>query len=134
MENLIKLGLIKGRHQLPIEQYIVEESQLNVFTKKELQPIVKKGIEDILPLYELWGENYEVGYVNTYWQDKDKNRIEEYKLPTILLYITGLTIVTLIAVELLTKGGYNVEIMGFNPNTQQYYLQGVFNKNSIKHS
>ena len=132
MEDIIKLGLIKGRHELPVENYIVEESELNVFTKEELQPIVEKGIKKYLELYTLCTYAYEIVEPSVEWWNKDKKGISSYNIPTIQLYITGLTIVTLIAVEILINGGYDVEIMGFNPITKEYYSQGLFKKKDIE--
>lgn len=130
--NIIKLGLIKGRHPLPVENYIVEESQLSSFTKEKLEPIIKKGIEKYIELYTLYTYTYEITEPSVEWRDKEQKPIDNYKLPKVQLYITGLTIVTLIAVELLTNGGYDVEIMGFNPNTKEYYGQGFFKKKDIE--
>ena len=128
----IKLGLIRGRHLLPVENYIVEESQLTVFTKEELEPIIRKGILKYVDLYTLTTYSYEISCPSVEWRDKENNYIEDYKLPTVQLYITGLTIVTLIATEILINSGYNVDIIGFNPNSKKYYNQGTFKKKDIK--
>ncbi len=53
MENIIELGLIKGRHLLPVQNYIIEESELTVFTKEQISPIVKKGIEKYIKKYNV---------------------------------------------------------------------------------
>jgi hypothetical protein len=129
MENTIKLGLIKGRHPLPVKNYILEETEITEFTKEKLEPIVKQGLKklNIAKYRALFSENY---YQYT---DSNYNNAKEEEIPHIQLYITGLTIVTLIVVEILNSWQYDVEIMGFNPNTQEYYSQGVFYKNSIKH-
>ena len=89
------LGLIKGRHELPVEDYILEDCE--EFTKDKLQPIISNRLNEL-----------------------------DIKENTINLYITGLTIVTLIAVEELKKMNKIVNIYGFNPNIQEYYLQGTF--------
>lgn len=46
-KNVIKLGLIKGRHPLPVEKYILKESEIKAFTKKELQPLIEKSLEGL---------------------------------------------------------------------------------------
>ena len=91
-----KLGLIKGRHDLPVKEYILEE-ECTEFTKAKLQPIITKRLQNI----------------NFYDDNVD-------------LYITGLTIVTLTAVEELKKMDKIVHVYGYNPNTKKYYYQGTF--------
>jgi hypothetical protein len=128
MENIIKLGLINGRHPLPVENYIIEESELNSFTKEELKPIIENGLK------KLNIQKYRTLLSNCYYQytDKDYNNIKEEDIPRIELYITGLTIVTLVTLEILNYWQYDVDIIGFNPVTKEYYSQGIFNKNSNK--
>ena len=127
-DNRIKLGLIKGRHPLPVENYILEQSEITDFTKDKLEPIIKKGIEKYVPLGELVTYAYEIMSPYVVWRINNK---PVDKFPNVKLYITGLTIVSLIAVEILTNGGYDVEIMGFNPETQKYYSQGTFKAKTI---
>ena len=38
----LNIGLIKGRHELPVDDYIIEK-EVSVFTKNELILIFKKG-------------------------------------------------------------------------------------------
>lgn len=98
----IKLGLIKGRHPLPVDKYILEE-EVQQYTKDELLPLVIQGLN-----------NLEI----TDHASTNKQPID--------LYLTGLTIVSLVTVELLTAWGYSVDVYGFNPNTKEYYKQGTF--------
>ncbi|APC82219.1 hypothetical protein [Clostridium botulinum] len=123
-KNVIKLGLIKGRHPLPVEKYILKESEIKAFTKKELQPLIEKSLEGlgIKKYYSFLDE-----CLLSFW-DKENNEINIDDIPQIQLYITGLTIVTLVTLELLNKWCYDVEIIGFNPNTKEYYSQGLFKK------
>ncbi|MBD5589117.1 hypothetical protein [Clostridium botulinum] len=123
-KNVIKLGLIKGRHPLPVEEYVLEESEIKAFTKKELQPLIKESLEKlgIKKYYSFVDE-----CLLSFW-DKENNEINIDDIPQVQLYITGLTIVTLVTLELLNKWCYDVEIIGFNPNTKEYYSQGLFKK------
>ncbi|WP_031368526.1 hypothetical protein, partial [Clostridium botulinum] len=123
-ENVIKLGLIKGRHPLPVEKYVLEESEIKAFTKKELQPLIKESLEKLgIKQYYPFVDECLVSF----WDIKD-NQINVDDIPQIQLYITGLTIVTLTTLELLNKWCYDVEIIGFNPNTKKYYSQGLFKR------
>ncbi|HCL4447260.1 TPA: hypothetical protein N2D16_002865 [Clostridium botulinum] len=123
-ENVVKLGLIKGRHPLPVEEYILKENEIKDFTKKKLQPLIEKSLEEL-------GIKKYYPFVDEcllYFYDKEDNEINIDNIPQIQLYITGLTIVTLTTLELLNQWCYDVEIMGFNPNTKEYYSQGLFKK------
>lgn len=97
--NNIKIGTIKGRHPLPVDYYILEAT-IPKFTKGELLIDVKEGIDKI-PL--------------TSTVDL-----------TVDLYPTGLTIVTLVVVEVLKEKGATINIFGFNPDNGTYYYQGTF--------
>lgn len=121
MKNIIKLGLIEGRHPLPVEKYVMEESKIKDFTKETLQPLVKQGLEKCgIKEYEMFENECLVSF------SYNGIKIDREDIPTIQLYITGLTIVTLVTLELLNSWCYEVEIMGFNPNTKEYYSQGLF--------
>lgn len=121
------LGLIKGRHDLPVEQYILTD-EVNVYTKKEIKPMVvnglrKLGIKPSTILYD---------YTDIYLGGKIVNpTVWEGEATTVNLYITGLTIVTLVAVEILNTWGYNVNIFGYNPEIKEYYCQGEFLRPSV---
>lgn len=120
--NEIILGLIKGRHSLPVEKYIIEEGELTVFTKDEIVPLIENGLKKLnIKQYKLFRNSY------SYWWEYNGEKVTK-GIPTIKLYITGLTIVTLCTVEILNQWGYDVNIMGFNPNEQKYYSQGTFLK------
>lgn len=118
----IVLGLIKGRHALPVENYIVEETELKVFTKEKINSIIINGLNKLqINQYKCFHSEY------GYWWEYNGDKITK-EIPSIKLYITGLTIVTLCAVEILNQWGYDVDIMGYNPTTQEYYSQGIFYK------
>ncbi len=97
-----KLGLIKGRHPLPVDDYIVDW-EVKKFTKKELAPKILERLEKL-------------GVMQLSFTAPEH----------VKLYLTGLTIVALTTIELLIKLGYIVHVMGFNPETQEYYEQGIF--------
>jgi len=92
-----KIGLIKGRHPLPVDEYILQ-GEVTDFSPEAVQAGVIEGISSL---------NLKIG------QEID-------------LYITGLTIVSLFAVDHLRRMGITVNVYGYNPSTGEYYLQGVF--------
>ena len=107
--NNLNLGLIKGRHPLPVDAYVIE-SEVKDFTQKALEPLVREGLtrNGLEPQEYIEGWGFSANSL------------------TVNLYLTGLTIVSLIAVRTLNNWGYNVLVYGFNPNTQEYYPQGKF--------
>ena len=96
------IGTIKGRHKLPTLKHIIN-GDIELYTKEELLPVVLDGL-DKLKLFKI------------------PPRSEE-----IQLYITGLTIVTLVIMEELISRGYTVYVMGYSPIIKEYYVQGKFN-------
>ena len=123
----IKIGLIKGRHPLPVDHYILTED-VTFFTDKELAPEIKDGIEKIVPLFTHYVTAVTESWFDTKWEDSKGYIVEQSTLPKIKLYITGLTIVTLIAMDFLRKGGYDIEVMGYDPVKKTYYSQGLFKR------
>ena len=103
-ETTITLGLIKGRHPLPVKDYILEH-ECSDFSKSKLEPEI---IERLISL----------GFKNCLKCEKC--------IATVNLYITGLTIVSLITVNLLNSWGYDVNVYGYDPINNKYYNQGLF--------
>ena len=119
----LNIGLIKGRHELPVDDYIIEK-EVSVFTKNELIPIIEDGCKRLgLRTHEFSWANEDL-YITGAGSISPATWTEEATI--INLYLTGLTIVSLTAVEYLNKLGYNVAVFGFNPNTKEYYEQGFF--------
>lgn len=77
MEKIqVSLGAIKGRHELPVKEYVIDE---------DLQDVT-----DIVAIEEK---------VDSYFEKLNKE-YKEAKLQ-IILYVTGLTVVTLAVVNLV---------------------------------
>lgn len=109
--NKIKLGLIIGRHPLPVDSYIITDD-ITEYTKDALEPLVVEG---------LMRNGLEPDkYINGWSVDGNEHALE------IDLYLTGLTIVSLVAVNVLNRWGYTVNVVGFNPICKEYYSQGTF--------
>ena len=94
------IGLIRGRHPLPVDEYFFDSS-LEVFTKGEI--------------LERYGQSLREKIRNL----KKNNYFE------VNLYITGLTIACLVVVEMLRGEGITVHIYGYDP-LAKYYYQGTF--------
>ena len=120
----LNIGLIKGRHELPVDDFIIE-NELTIYTKNELIPIIEDGCKRLGLLRHHSGHSDDSLYIIGAGHISPSTWTEE--AVTINLYLTGLTIVSLTAVEYLTRRlGYNVAVYGFNPYTKEYYEQGYF--------
>ena len=121
----LNIGLIRGRHELPPVQDYLIENELTIYTKNELIPIIEDGCKRLGLLRHHSGHSDDSLYIIGAGHISPSTWTEE--AVTINLYLTGLTIVSLTAVEYLTRRlGYNVAVYGFNPYTKEYYEQGYF--------
>lgn len=101
MEKIqVSLGAIVGRHPLPVKEYVIDE---------ELSDVT-----DIVAIEEK---------VDNYFEKLNKE-YGKAKLQ-IILYITGLTVVTLAVVKTCKKLGYGLVCMHFNRDSNSYIAQPI---------
>ena len=74
----VKLGMIKGRHEMPVNTYIIDKEITDVLDFKTIERLVDEGLSKTLPLN---GEN---GFLLT---------------DDVEIYVTGLTSVTIAIVN-----------------------------------
>ena len=96
----VSLGAIKGRHPLPVKEYVIDE---------ELSDVT-----DIVAIEEK---------VDSYFEKLDKE-YDKGKLQ-IILYITGLTVVTLAVVKSCKRLGYGLVCMHFDRDSNSYIAQPI---------
>ena len=96
----VSLGAIKGRHSLPVKEYVIDEELSDV---TDIVVIEKK--------------------VDSYFEKLNKE-YKEAKLE-IILYITGLTVVTLAVVKTCKKLGYGLVCMHFDRDSNSYIAQPI---------
>lgn len=101
MEKIqVSLGAINGRHQLPVKEYIIQEDLQDV---TDIVAIEKK--------------------VDSYFEKLNKE-YKEAKVQ-IILYVTGLTVVTLAVVKTCKKLGYGLVCMHFDRDSNSYIAQPI---------
>ena len=115
----IELGLIKGRHEMPVSDYIFEEIKdvtntawielLAIEKLLKLFPEVSKSSED--PASYVLQDYADVGYFNYRGE--------------LVLYVTGLTVALIAVINACTTLGIRVEVMHFNSETQSYFSQKI---------
>ena len=100
MEKIqVSLGAIVGRHELPVKEYVIDE---------DLQDVT-----DIVAIEEK---------VDSYFEKLDKEYKEAIQ---IILYVTGLTVVTLAVVKSCKKLGYGLVCMHFDRDSNSYIAQPI---------
>lgn len=96
----VSLGAIVGRHPLPVKEYVIQE---------DLQDVT-----DIVAIEEK---------VDNYFEKLNKE-YKEAKLQ-IILYITGLTVITLAVVKSCKRLGYALVCMHFDRDSNSYIAQPI---------
>lgn len=96
----ISLGTVKGRHAMPVTEYIIENE-----------------IEDVTNVLEI------EKMVDDYFKTKIANNEEKVE---IILYVTGLTVVTLAVVKSCKKYGCNLVCLHYDRESDTYIGQKVF--------
>lgn len=93
----ISLGTIKGRHQLPVTDYVINKEIQDVTDIEKIQQDVDYYFNE---LYSLNGKDVQI-----------------------ILYVTGLTVVTLAIVKTCIRLGYGLVCMHFDRDTNCYLGQ-----------
>lgn len=102
MEKIqVSLGAIKGRHELPVKEYVIDEDLQDV---TDIVAIEKK--------------------VDDYFEKLNKE-YKEAKLQ-IILYVTGLTVVTLAVVKSCKKYNCNLVCLHYDRDSDTYIGQKIF--------
>lgn len=95
----ISLGTIKGRHSLPVTDYVFNEEIKDVTDVEKIQQ--------------------DVNYYFNELSETCKDKIQ------IILYITGLTVVTLSIVKACKRLDYELVVMHFDRDSNSYFGQKV---------
>jgi hypothetical protein len=114
MENL-KVGLIRGRHEMPVEEYIFEEDIKDMFDYDE----IRNHITDFI-LNEV-GVDYEADGL-IYSNSGQKS---------LTVYVTGLTSVSCELVDLCNKYGVLLTLMHYDRDTGTYHAQQLGTDESV---
>ena len=117
METLT-VGLIKGRHSMPVEEYIFDSQIEDIHNYKEIEKHISNFIK----------EKVGIGcYVGQALNSDDYTDIQclcgNKKLE---VYVTGLTPVTVELVKLCALNYIDLTLLNFNTATNTYERQVVF--------
>lgn len=108
---IFKLGTVRGRHQMPVENYIFEED-ITDFNIIQIESHIEKYLKNLLEAYcEMQAPCLTLEEL----RERCDFRID--------LYITGLTSVTTSAIKMCRRQGLNLTIFHYDPTTQDYQKQ-----------
>ena len=116
--NTITVGLIKGRHPLPVDEYIFDEAIADVHDYEAIAKAIKGFIKN------------RVGVGTCTGQALDSNDYTDIQLfcgmKKLDVYVTGLTPVTVELVKCCAYNGITLTLMNFDTATNSYKVQKVF--------
>lgn len=115
MDKVIKIGTVAGRHEMPVDGYILDKVEF----PSDIEGI-RKDVNHAL--METVGEYVKSGWgiaVNGF----DDGCIFHAPGVKVELYVTGLTQVTVAALSFLVKNGFSVDVMNYDRETGEYVPQ-----------
>ena len=116
--NTLIVGLIKGRHPLPVDEYIFDEAIADVHDYEAIAKAIKDNIKN------------RVGVGTCVGQALDSNDYTDIQLfcgmKKLEVYVTGLTPVTVELVKWCAYNGITLTLMNFDLVTNSYKVQKVF--------
>ena len=113
----IKVGLIKGRHEMPVDNYIFDEIN-NVLDFDGMNKQIVNFINDNINVYAAYGCGInQIGYED----------VEVLTSNTkLIVYVTGLTSVTAELIKVCALKGISLTLMHYNRDTNDYLPQVIF--------
>ncbi|MEE1154444.1 MAG: hypothetical protein UH241_04735 [Acutalibacteraceae bacterium] len=115
-----KVGLIKGRHELPVSEYIFSNELNFPLDYRELDKIVANFIEKNIEIETASGfainSVSEGGSDHLYYVSKKR----------LVVYVTGLTACTASVIKICMHNGVHLTLMHYDPVTQEYMPQIIF--------
>ena len=114
----VVVGLIKGRHELPVEDYIFNEAIEDVHDYESIRKHIRQFI------------NQNVGIGKTMGTPLDGVEFGEYPIfygvHPLEVYVTGLTPVTAELIAFCARKGIVLTLMNYDSNTGKYRPQVIF--------
>lgn len=122
MMEEIRVGLIRGRHALPVDEYIFNEELSFPLDYKKLDETVMDFIN----------EKVGVGLVRGMGIDREPDWGElvcdliKTGNQELVVYVTGLTPCTASLIKMCACNGVSLTLMHYDPTTGEYSPQGIF--------
>ena len=116
--NILTVGLIKGRHIMPVTHYIFDKPIEDVMNFS----LIRKTIEDFFENVVDVRTHYGIGINQA---DNDDVCLYEGK-HDLVCYVTGLTSVTAELVRVCLRNGVHLTLMHYNTTDGCYYPQRIY--------
>lgn len=117
--NNITVGLIKGRHEMPVDGYIFAGAIADVHDYSAIRRHVETWIAENVGIVR---RNFCIGL-----NQADSNDVECFcGENSLTVYVTGLTSVTAEVIRCCAINGVSLTLMHFNSATGEYEKQCIF--------
>lgn len=116
--NTVTVGMIKGRHPLPVSEYIFAEGVKDPMDFKTIEDGIYKFIEEKVGICTTTGLG-----LNQFFGCDETILVGEKPL---VVYVTGLTPVTAALIRLCALYGVSLTLMHYNNATEDYKAQKIF--------
>lgn len=118
IKTTLIVGLIKGRHELPVEKYIFNNAIENVHNYEEIEREINRFLVE------------EVGVRTTYGcgiNQIDYTDVQCFKGKlNLVVYVTGLTCVTAALIKCCALNGIKLTLMHYDSTNGNYVSQKIF--------
>ena len=116
-KNVIIVGLIKGRHELPVTNYIFEVIE-DVTDFKTMESVINNFVTTTVGIKRTYGCGInQIGY-------EDVEVLAGQK--ELIVYVTGLTAATATLIKVCAFNGISLTLMHYNAVEQNYIPQRIF--------
>ena len=117
MDNVI-VGLIKGRHEMPVSKYIFENAIEDVHDYDAIWKQISDFVETEIGITQTLGNGLDqADYTDVYVYSGCKK---------LVVYITGLTCVTAELIKYCAFNGISLTLMNFDSINGEYKAQSIF--------
>ena len=114
----VTAGLIKGRHKMPVERYIINKPIDDVMDFGLIRETIEDFIENVVDVRTHYG----IGI-----NQADNNDVCLYEgKHDLICYVTGLTSVTAELVRVCMRNGVHLTLMHYNTADGCYYPQRIY--------
>ena len=117
MKDKVVVGLIKGRHEMPVSEYIFEGAIQNVHDYRAIREVVELFLVE------------KVGITRTFGAGINQADYTDYEIfqgkKNLVVYVTGLTPVTVELVGACFRNGISLTLMNYDSSTGEYIPQEV---------
>lgn len=116
-KTIVTVGLIKGRHDLPVSNYIFNDIK-NVFDFGNMEETIERFLEDKVGIVTKYGGGInQIDYTDVLVNSGEKE---------LEVYVTGLTAATAELIRACAYWGVKLTLFHFDSATGEYVKQKIF--------